>query len=296
MKKGLIGISILALSLSLSAQTFRLNSNVVLVQVSVTDRNNHPVLGLEQDRFQILEDHVEKPLEYFGRDDASLSVGMILDVSGSIGPALGKVRDALARFCEVANPEDEFFLVTVSSTPTLLQPFTNQCGNLQAKMFRIPSGGNTSLLDGIAMGLDQLKKAHNTRRALFVVTDGQDNHSRFTQREVMNMALEADAQIYMLGLPATAPTTFEGIDLDGTMYFEELAAVTGGKFFPIIRKSQIPDTAKTIGEELHNQYVLGYRASAVVMDGKFHRILVKLNPLPGGPKLIASYRSGYYAR
>ena len=217
----LSAISIVMLASLLPAQTFRHNSNIVLVQVSVTDRHNHPVLGLEQDRFEVVQDHITQPLAFFGRDDAPLSVGMVLDVSGSIGAALGKVRDALAQFCGAANPADEFFLVTVSTTAELLEPFTNHCGDLRGKLFNIPAGGNTSLFDGVAMGLHQLKKARNSRRALVVVTDGDDNHSRYTRRELMNLAVESDAQIYVLGLPANIPAAFMPEGPDGGSYFEE---------------------------------------------------------------------------
>lgn len=292
---GLIAISILTLTVTSAAQTFRLDSNIVLVGVSVTDRYNHPVLDLEQDRFEVLQDHVLQPLAFFGREDAPLSVGMILDVSGSIGSQLGKVRDALAQFCKEANPRDEFFLVTVSSKPELLQPFTHDCGDLQGKLFMIPAGGNTSLLDGVVLGLDQLKKAHNPHRALVVVTDGQDNASRYTQRDLRNMAIESDAQIYVLGLPANASAVLTPWELDGARFFEDLAVITGGKYFEIYGSAQIPRAARTIGEELHNQYVLGYRAPDVMLDGKYHRILVRLAPRRGGPKLIANYKSGYYA-
>ena len=292
---GLIAISILTLAAMLAAQTFKLDSNLVLVGVSVTDRYHHPVMGLQQDRFEILDDRVPQPVAFFGREDAPLSVGMILDVSGSIGRAVGKIRDALAQFCRVANPKDEFFLVTVSTTPDLLQPFTNDCGDLQGKLFAIPARGNTSLLDGVALAVRQMKKARHPRRALVVVTDGEDNNSRYTHSEIRNMALESDAQIYVLGLPSDVPTLLGEAGPDGIRFFEDLADVTGGRFFPIYRNAEIPAAAKKVGEELHNQYVLGYRPSGVALDGKFHRVLVKLLPQPGAPKLFVTHKSGYYA-
>ena len=178
----------------------RIDTNVVLVPVTVTDPLNRFVGGLEQTDFKVFEDQVEQKIVSFGGEDTPLSIGIVFDTSGSMGNKIQMSRLAVAEFFKLANPEDEGFLVEFSGRPELVVPFTNNPGEIQNRLLTTQSKGATALLDGVTVALNAMKKAKNPRKALIVITDGGDNHSRYTEAEVRNRLKEADVQIYAMGI------------------------------------------------------------------------------------------------
>ncbi len=274
----------------------RIDTNQVLIPVTVTTPLNQFVTGMDKENFRLFEDKAEQEVTYFASFDAPLSVGLVFDASGSMGSKLNKSRQAAAQFFKTANPEDEFFLVQFNDRPTLVVPFTQNTEDIQSRLTFTNAKGRTALLDGIYLALQTLKKSRNPRRALLIISDGGDNSSRYTENEVRNLLKEADAQMYAIGIfeaIGTRGRTAE--ELSGPGLLNELAEMTGGRHFPVDNLNELPDVAAKIGIELRNQYVLGYVSKNQNRDGKYRRVTVKLNQPRGLPPLRALHRQGYYA-
>ena len=278
------------------AASIRVDKTLVQINVTVTDPLNRFVTGLDKEYFKLYEDKVEQQVAQFSSEDAPLSIGMVFDTSGSMGPKLQKSRQAAAQFFKTANPEDEFFLITFNDRPELVMPFTTDTEEMQNRLTFTQSKGRTALLDGIYMAMNQMKKAHNPRKALLIISDGGDNSSRYTENEVKNAVREADVQIYAIGIyepVASRGRTAE--ELAGPGLLSEVAEQTGGRAFAVDNLAELPDVAAKIGMELRNQYVLYYTPKNQERDGKYRRVTVKLVQPRGLPPLKAFYRLGYYA-
>jgi Ca-activated chloride channel family protein len=275
----------------------RVQTELVLIPVTVTDPMNRFVTGLEREYFRVFEDKVEQALSHFASEDAPLSVGIVFDTSGSMGTKLQKSRQAVAQFVKLANPEDEFFLVQFSDRPELTLGFTREPEEIQNRLTFTQSKGRTALLDGVYLAVHEMKKnAHNPRKALLIISDGGDNSSRYTESEIKNLVREADVQIYAIGI--FEPVSSRGRtaeELSGPSLLSEVAEQTGGRHFPVENLNELPDIAAKIGIELHNQYLLGYTPKNQEKDGKYRRVQVKLKQPPGMPPLRLFWRLGYYA-
>jgi Ca-activated chloride channel homolog len=274
----------------------RVDSTLVLIPVTVTDPMNRFVTGLEKENFKIFEDKKEQEVVQFSSEDAPLSVGVIFDASGSMGSKLEKSRLAVAQFFKTANPDDEFFLVQFNDSADLVQPFTRNLEEIQNRLTFTQSKGRTALLDAIYLGLHEMKKARNPRKALLVISDGGDNNSRYTETEIRNLVKEADVQIYAIGI--YEPIAARGRtpeEASGQGLLTEIAEQTGGRQYPVDNLNELPDIAAKIGIELRNQYVLGYSPQNQEHDGKYRKVQVKLIQPRGLPPLRAFFRMGYYA-
>ncbi|MFB3924290.1 MAG: VWA domain-containing protein [Terriglobia bacterium] len=270
--------------------------NMVVVNVTVTDPFDRIVTGLDQSNFQVYDEKVEQQIATFSTEDAPISVGMIFDSSGSMGDKIQKSKEAALQFFKTSNPQDEFMLINFSERPNLISGFTSKFENVQDRLIFVKSGGKTALLDAIYLGLSETKKASTTRKALLVISDGGDNHSRYTENDVKRAVKESDVQIYAVGifepLSARSRTPEEA---RGPSLLAELAEVSGGRMFSVEDANELPDIAEKISIELRNQYVIGYKPSNLVRDGRWRRIRVKLNPPKGLPPLQVYARTGYYA-
>ncbi|MCU1339534.1 MAG: von Willebrand factor, type [Bryobacterales bacterium] len=275
----------------------RIDTTLVLVPVAVTIAATGKLLtGLDKDNFELSEDKVSQEIATFGSEDVPLSIGVVFDCSGSMGNKLDRSRQAVAQFMRTANPEDEFFLVQFNDRPELTVPFTDHPEDIQSHLTWVQSKGRTALLDGVAMAMNEMKKAHNGRKALLVISDGGDNSSRFTESEVRNWVREGDVQIYAIGI-------FEPIgargrtpeEMSGPGLLNDLAEQTGGRHFAVDNLADLPDVAAKIGLELRNQYVLGYSPKNAAKDGKYRKVEVKLVKIKELPPLRARYRPGYVA-
>ena len=275
---------------------FNVTGALVLVPVLVTDSQDHFVTGLDKQDFKIFEDKIEQPITHFASEDVPMTVGLVFDSSGSMGVKLQKSRAAVAEFLRIANPEDEFSLVQFSDTARLSVPFTRQGQDIQNQLMFTQSKGRTALLDALYLALLEMKHAHNTRKALLIISDGGDNSSRYTTREIKNLVQESDVQVYAIGifepLSARAQTPEE---LDGPDLLGQIANQSGGRLFEVQNINTLPAIASKIAVALRNEYVLGYSPAMVKRDGKYHRIQVKMARIKGVPPLRAFFRSGYYA-
>jgi len=274
----------------------KVNSTLVLINVTVMDPLNRFVTGLEKEHFRLFEDKVEQEISQFSSEDAPISIGLVFDTSGSMGPKLQKSRQAATEFFKTANPSDEFFLVQFNDRPELTQAFTTDTNSLQSVLTFTQSKGRTALLDAVYLAMHEMKKAKNPRKALLVISDGGDNSSRYTETEIKNEVREADVQIYAIGI-------FEGAgsrgrtpeEAAGPGLLNELSEQTGGREYAVENASELPDIAAKIGIELRNQYILGYTPKNKERDGKYRKVQVKLNQPRGLPPLKAYFRLGYYA-
>ena len=270
--------------------------NLVVVNVTVTDPYDRIVTGLDQENFAVYDEKVSQRIVAFSTEDAPISVGMIFDSSGSMSDKIEKSKEAALQFFKTSNPQDEFMLINFNERPNLISAFTSKFENLEDRLITVRAGGKTALLDAIYLGLSEMKKATTNRKALLVISDGGDNHSRYTERDVKKAVKEADVEIYAVGifepLSSRGRTTEEA---GGPGLLSELAEVSGGRMFSVEDPNELPDIMEKISIELRNQYVIGYKPSNLVRDGRWRRIKVKLSPPKGLPPLQVYARTGYYA-
>ena len=272
----------------------RSSTDLVMVPVTITDTMNRPVTGLDRDNFQVFENKQPQEIKNFSSEDTPVSIGIIMDVSGSMVNKLERAREAVHQFCEASNPQDEFFMITFSDAPRLAADFTNRPEEIENALLAVQPKGRTSLLDAIYMGIRRMKNARYSRRALLIVSDGGDNHSRYSERDVKNAVREADIMIYAVGTYDRYATTQE--ELLGPELLEDVAAVTGGQSYTISNVTEMPQVTRAIGTRLRHQYMLTYRPHMQSRDGKWHKINVKLLlPKKWSTFLRVSARTGYYA-
>jgi len=280
-------------SLRTHTKPLKKDVELVLVPVTITDPMNRLVTGLEKENFQITDNGQEQVIRHFSSEDAPISLGVIFDVSGSMADKIDKSRQAVVEFFRTANPQDEFFLITFSEKPEVLVDFTSSIEDIQSKLVYATPKGRTALLDAIYLGMNRMQKAHYERKALLIISDGGDNHSRYTEGEIKSMVREADVQIYGIGLFDRDVKTPE--EREGPALLDTVTESTGGRTFVIDSPNELADVATKIGIELRNQYVLGYRPTNPGRDGKWRKIKVRLNPPKGLPPLHVYAKTGYYA-
>jgi Ca-activated chloride channel family protein len=271
----------------------RMNVDMVLVPVTVTDPLNRLVTGLEKEDFQVYENNGEQKIASFACEDAPVSIGIIFDLSGSMTSKLIRAREAILQFIKTANPQDEFFVIGFNDRPELIEDFTSSIEDIEARLAMVHAGHRTALLDAIYYGIAKMKDAHHERKALLVVSDGGDNRSRYTEGEVRAAVREADVEIYSIGVfDPYAPTPEERT---GPMLLDDISTSTGGRLFRVDDVDEMSDIAEKISTELRNQYVIGYKPTDLARDGKWRKVKVKINPPPGLPPLTVYARTGYYA-
>jgi Ca-activated chloride channel family protein len=286
---------------------FQASSQMVMVPVAVTDRGGRTLNGLRQEDFTVLDNQKPQQIVSFSSEDVPSSVGLVLDTSGSMRNALGTAKDVAHSFLKTANPEDEFLLLTVSTEPDTISGFTRDAAELDRDIQSARTGGLTALIDTVYLGLSHMHQATRSRRALLIISDGIDNHSRYSKRKLLRIAVEADVQIYTIildtgltgGQAATIPfrpsmikkPVDQGQEAQGPALLEELAEKTGGLHFRVRNAAEAQDAAVKVGRALRNQYVIGYRPPEAE-SGKWRKVRVKLDV----PDANVYARDGYYTR
>jgi len=274
-------------------QTLKVDVDLVLVNATVSDSLGRMVTDLGREHFQLWEDKVEQKVEYFSAEDIPLSIGLIFDATGSMKDKISTARDAATTFLKTGNPEDDYFLVTFSQRAQLAQDFTSDITRLQDRLLFTPAKGLTPLFDAVYLGLDTMKSASNKRRALLLITDGEDNHSRYSFADIKEFAKERDVQIFAIGI--VNPSGELSMGKTGRAIIEDLVNITGGRAFFPDSVYELEDICTKIAVELKNQYVLGYHPTNEAKDGKWRKIRLKLNPPKGISNLSVRGKSGYYA-
>ena len=277
-------------------QSLHIDVDLALVNVTVTDPYNRLVTGLEPDNFRVFENNIEQEIQYFSSEDVPISIGVIFDLSGSMANKVGKAKEAALQFFKTANPQDEFFLVSFNDRAEVVSTFTSSVEDLQSRILSASAKGRTALLDGIYLGLSEMRTARNAKRALLIISDGGDNNSRYNERDIKRLVREAGTQLYSIGIfdPFEYRSrTME--ELNGPTLLTEVTELTGGRAFTAENMNELPDIATKIGTELRNQYILGYRPSNKSHDARWRKIKVKMRAPKGLPPLSIYAKTGYYA-
>jgi VWFA-related protein len=261
--------------------SLRLDLKIVLVPVTVTDPLERPVTTLPAERFRLLEDGVEQKIAFFSQEDGPVSLGFLFDSSGSMKNRIASSVEALEQFFLTSIPGDEYFLIQFSDQARLLNGFTPEPKDIKGSLRGVQARGWTALLDAVALASHQMRLAKNPSKALLILSDGNDNNSRFSESEIRSRVLEADVRIYAVGI------------LHSPRLLQQLAEETGGKVLVAQDLTELPDISQKISADIRSQYVLGY-ASGSTNDGKYHRLKVELTPSPG-PQLRTSWRHGYFS-
>ncbi len=269
--------------------------NLVLLNTTVTDPHNRHIPGLTKEQFHIWEDKVEQEIQYFSSESAPLSVGIIFDSSGSMQDKLPAARAAANTFLKTGERDDEYFLVEFSNAPALVTDFTNDISKLQNRLLVTRAQGTTSLYDALYLGLDKVGRGNNARKALLLISDGDDNHSHYSFSNLKDFAKEHDAQIYAIGIVDESGGQSTAYSSRGRLLLEDLADVTGGRAFFPHSLNELESICAQIALDLKNQYVIGYRPLNPTNDGRWRKVKVRVDKANGMPRLNVRARAGYYA-
>ncbi|MFL6437558.1 MAG: VWA domain-containing protein [Terriglobales bacterium] len=282
--------------LKLRPERLRVDVDLVLVPVVVTDTFNRPVTGLTKDSFELVDDGEKQKIHFFSLEDGALSVGLVLDISNSMVNRVSVEREALAKFFQNANPEDEYFAIGVSSSPLLLADSTQGIGDIQSQLALVQPSGYTALIDSIYFALNKLRSAHYARRAILIISDGGENDSRFNFREIKALAEESDVTVYAIR-PVDALPVFRTIEEKlGSRLLSGITGATGGRTVSLGYSDNIAGAAAAISTELRNQYVLGYHPTEGSHTGKLHRIKVRMAKSTDSAAVHLQYRKQYSSK
>jgi Ca-activated chloride channel family protein len=277
-----------------AVRPIQIDVEMVLVDVTVADLDDRLVLGLQKKNFQLFENGAEQEILTFSQEEEPMSLGLLFDLSSSMADKIDESRRAALQMLKTANPEDEFFLVSFSDHAELTSGFTSDLNEVQSRMLGTIPKGHTALMDAIDLGLKEMRKARYRKRALIIISDGGDNHSRNHEARIRSELKEADSQVYAIGIYNDEDMKRSAEERKGPALLAELAELTGGRAFRVSGVDELPKVAAKINTELRSQYVLGYKPNGP-HDGAWRNIKVKVTASPATP-LRVSARSGYYSR
>ena len=270
------------------------HTDLITLTVTVTDTYGRFVTGLGKNAFTIFDDKTQQEISFFSDEDAPVSLGVVFDVSGSMsGDKIMRAREALSKFVDTSHARDEYFLIGFNSRAQLLLDHTRDSDALMQKLTFINTRGQTALYDATYLGVERVTRGAHKKRAILLISDGQDNSSRYTFSELKRLLKESDVIIYAIGIVGTNDDSTLGYG--GRAILEELAGVSGGKAFFPSTGAEMNDTFERIALELRTQYSIGYRPSAFANDGKWHKLKIRVQPPRGFPRLFVRGREGYFA-
>jgi Ca-activated chloride channel homolog len=298
---GLICIILLCFATHLNSQnkksavpSFKADVNTVYIKIAVTDPMNRYVAGLERDQFRIYEDNIEQTILYFSDRSGPVSLGYVCDTSSSMGfhknIKLSKRWFKGLLTANNVNPEDEYFLITFNNSTKLVEDYTSENTQVENDIAIQKTGGSTALFDALYMALNKAKEGKNERKAIILISDGEENHSIRRMADIRRLAEESNVQVYSIGL--LGPEQY-GVEL-----LESIADFTGGRVFvndPREPAIDLEYIVNLIHSELRNQYLLSYSPTNSAKDGKWRQITVKLDAPSNNPGLSIRARKGYYA-
>lgn len=271
------------------------NTDLITLTVTVTDTYGRYVSGLSQKAFTILDEKKPQEITFFSDDDSPVSVGVIFDVSGSMsGDKIKNAREALAKFIQTSHNSDEYFLIAFNSRAQLLLDKTRDGNAVLDKLTFVQTKNNTALYDACYLGVEKVQRGLHPKRALLLISDGQDNNSRYTFNELRRLLKESDVVLYGVGILSGGDANSD-LGMSGQGILDELANVSGGKAFFPRSALEMDDIFEQIALELRHQYSIGYKPSEFSNDGKWRKIKVKVSPPRGLPRLFVRSKEGYYA-
>jgi Ca-activated chloride channel homolog len=270
----------------------KVDVDLVLVNAAVTDHEGRPVTGLEKTRFQVWEDKVQQEIQYFSAEEVPVSLAVVFDISSSMADKLPVSRDAVTTFLKTGTPADEYALIEFNSRAQLTQDFTKDIADFQNRIAMVSSSGSTALYDAVYLGIEKLRHAHNPRKALLLVTDGEDNHSHYTLSDVKELAKESDVQLFAIGIAGFPISTATKGHKSGRAVLEELVDLTGGQMFFTTDVQKLDEICSKVSDSLRNEYVIGYASTNPGKDGKWRKLHLKVSP---ASHVNVHAKSGYYA-
>ncbi len=274
-------------------QQIIVNTDLVTLTVSVTDHDGRYVPGLNKKDFTITDNKAPQEIAFFSDVDSPVSVGIVFDVSGSMsGKKIEQAREALAAFIQTSHPQDEYFLIGFNSQPQLLLDRTRDGDAVMKRLSLVEPGGSTALYDASYLALEQVMRGTYAKRALLIISDGEDNDSRYTFSNLRRALRESDVVVYAIGIRGRASGRWSRY---GDNVLDELASVSGGKVFFPKNSARMNEALEQIALELRHQYSIGYRPSNFAIDGKWHRVKVKVTPPPEFNRVFIRSREGYFA-
>lgn len=275
-----------------SLPIIKAGTNLVTLNVTVTDSYGRYVTGLNKEHFEIYDDKVPQKIDFFADDDTPVSMGILFDISGSMKGRISRSHDALRRFCDTGHDLDEYFLVTFNNGARLTHDFTLDSSKITGSLALVEPKGQTALYDAAYIGVEKVRQGRYSRKAILLISDGQDNNSRYTLKELKQLLKEADVQLYAIGITNIfAP---RDLDIEGQVILEELTRLTGGRAFFPNNEAELNEVITRIGLELRHQYSIGYEPTNNKIDTRWHKIQVKLKPPKGMPSLTLRTREGYF--
>jgi Ca-activated chloride channel family protein len=273
----------------------RIKTDLVTLTLTVTDLSNRLVSGLKKADFKIFDNNQEQEIQFFSDSDAPVSVGILFDVSGSMnGDKIRKAQKALGRFIATSHPMDEYFLIAFNNRAQLLLDRTRDGDALLRKLTLVKPAKDTALYDAVYLGVERVTRGSHQKRALLIISDGQDNASRYNFGEVRRLMKETDVVTYSIGIMEGSETG-SALGMQGQQYLDEISAVTGGTSFLPRTDVEMDEIFERIALELRHQYSLGYTPTDFQADGKWRKLKIKVKPPRGLPRLIVRGREGYYA-
>lgn len=273
----------------------RVKTDLVTLTLTVTDAHGRFVSGLNRNAFTIKDNNDVQDIQFFSDSDAPVSVGILFDVSGSMsGDKIQKARQALSRFIMTSHPSDEYFLIAFNSRAQLLLDRSRDGDAVLQKLTLVQPNKNTALYDAVYLGIERVTRGSHQKRALLIISDGQDNASRYNFGEVRRLMKESDVVAYSVGIMGYNDSSTQ-LGMQGQFFLDEISSVTGGKAFYPRTDVEMDEIFERIALELRHQYSIGYTPKDFQPNGKWRRIKVKVKPPRGLPRLTVRGREGYYA-
>jgi Ca-activated chloride channel family protein len=274
-------------------QRLSLQARLVTVTVSVTDQLGRYVTGLKKENFEVFDNGVRQDISHFSDEDAPISLGFIYDVSGSMTGLITQSLSALTRFFDVSHVDDEYFLIAFSSRPHLLQDYTVSPSEIISRVTLSKAKGNTALFDAVYLGVEKARQGRHTKKALLIISDGEENNSRYSGKELRGLLQEADVQVYGIGISHLYA---------GASTLRELTGLTGGAAFFPFEAGEVRDAYTRIALALRHQYSVGFyptdtsakpAANSPRPTPAWHRLDVKVKGIKGLGRLGVKHRTGY---
>jgi len=271
------------------------HTDLVTLTVTVTDPYGRYVSGLNKNAFTVLDQKQPQEITYFSDADAPVSVGVIFDLSGSMGgDKIKRAREALSKFIQTSHNSDEYFLIAFNSSAQLLLDKTRDGNAVLDKLTFVETKSQTALYDAVYLGVNKVQRAQHSKRALIVISDGQDNNSRYTFDNVRRLLKESDVAVYGVGI-LSGSDAGSSLGMEGQGILDEMCGVSGGKAFFPRTAAEMDDIFEQIALELRHQYSIGYKPKNFVNDGKWRRVKVTVARTRGLPRLFVRSKDGYYA-
>ena len=272
--------------------SLKVDVDLVLVSATVTDPTSRFVAGLEREHFRLFEDKIEQEILHFSNEDIPTSIGLLFDVSSSMGNKIARAKNAAVAFLKTSNPADEYLLISFADRPSVEENFTSNINEIQNRLVNTRAKGSTSLYDAIYLGVERMKDAHHSKKAILLITDGQDTRSRYSLVNVRNAVKESDVQIFAIGIVNLYSDLSRG--RSGRGIIQQITKITGGRAYFPNSVYELEDICTKIAIELKNQYILGYSSTNRAKNGRWRKIKIKINTPKGLRFLSVRSKRGYY--